>query len=194
MLNRPDLAEVWQADETIGWVYQFFNEQEKADVFERLYQQKQKIRRQDIPAATQLFTPHWIVRFLVQNTLGRLWVQMHPDTRLLGSELLDYLVPLEGEVIPPSRCDHGSVPDGQGPPYWIPPVVRCISDWWPLTCLPRCTRRSWTVLASRVGLKRLGGDPADIAAAIIENNLFGIDIDLRAVQLSRWPSTSRPKA
>ena len=86
MLNRPELAPVWHADETIGWLYQFFNEREKAEVFDRLYNAKQKLRRQDIPAATQLFTPNWIVRFLVQNTLGRLWVEMHPDTRLLGTE------------------------------------------------------------------------------------------------------------
>ena len=74
MLNAPELAGVWQVEETLGWIYQFFNEREKADVFDRLYKQKKKIRRQDIPAATQLFTPNWIVRFLVQNTLGRLWV------------------------------------------------------------------------------------------------------------------------
>ena len=96
MLNQLALADAWEADETIGWIYQFFNEREKAEVFERLYKQKQKLRSQDIPAATQLFTPNWIVRFLVQNTLGRLWVELHPDTYLAGTELLDYVVPLVG--------------------------------------------------------------------------------------------------
>lgn len=189
MLNRPDLAEAWQADETIGWIYQFFNEQEKADVFERLYKQKQKIRRQDMPAATQLFTPHWIVRFLVQNTLGRLWVQMHPNTRLLGTDLLDYLVPLEGEV--------------------PPEPVRPVSE---ITLLdPACGTMHFGLVAfdlfaamyqeelDRAGQSGWPEAPsvsvsADIAAAIIEHNLFGIDIDLRAVQLSALTLYLKAKA
>jgi len=178
-LNRPDIAGAWQADETIGWIYQFFNEREKADVFERLYKQKQKMRRQDIPAATQLFTPHWIVRFLVQNTLGRRWVQMHPDTRLMDTDLLDYLVPLESEV----------------PPEPLRPVRE-------ITLLdPACGTMHFGLVAFDLfaamyqeELDRAGepgwpetpsvSDPAEIPAAIIQHNLFGIDIDLRAVQLS----------
>lgn len=179
LLNAPELAAVWQAEETIGWLYQYFNEQEKAEVFDRLYKQKQKIRRQDIPAATQLFTPNWIVRFLVQNTLGRLWVQMHPDSELLGSNLLDYLVPLQGEV----------------PPEALRPVRE-------ITLLdPACGTMHFGLVAFdlfaamyREELARAGepgwpvtpsvNDEAEIPAAIIAHNLFGIDIDLRAVQLS----------
>ena len=187
MLNRPELADAWRADETIGWIYQFFNEREKAEVFERLYRQKQKLRAQDIPAATQLFTPHWIVRFLVQNALGQLWVQMHPDTRLVGADpstgsgrgLLDYLVPLEGEV----------------PPEPLRPVRE-------ITLLdPACGGMHFGLVAFDLlaamyqeELDRAGepgwpetpsvDDAAQIPAAILANNLFGIDIDLRAVQLS----------
>lgn len=179
LLNRLDLAAAWLADETIGWIYQFFNERGKAEVFERLYKQKQKIRRQDIPAATQLFTPHWIVRFLVQNTLGRLWVQMHPNTRLVDTELLDYLVPLQGEI----------------PPEPLRPIKE-------ITLLdPACGTMHFGLVAFDLfaamyqeELDRAGepgwpetpsvSDPAEIPAAILEHNLFGIDIDLRAVQLS----------
>jgi hypothetical protein len=96
MLNDPALADAWSQEETVGWIYQYFNENEKKDVFDRLYKKKQKIRPEDIPAATQLFTPRWIVKFLVQNTLGRQWMQMHPDSSL--AEKLDYLVPLVGEI------------------------------------------------------------------------------------------------
>jgi hypothetical protein len=188
-LNRPDLADAWQADETIGWLYQFFNEREKADVFERLYKQKQKIRRQDIPAATQLFTPHWIVRFLVQNTLGWLWVQMHPDTRLIDTNLLDYLVPLEGEV----------------PPEPLRPVGE-------ITLLdPACGTMHFGLVAFDLfaamyqeEMDRAGepgwpetpsvSDAAEIPAAIIQHNLFGIDIDLRAVQLSALALYLKAKA
>lgn len=178
-LNQEELADVWETEETIGWIYQFFNEREKAEVFDRLYKKKQKLRPQDVPVATQLYTPNWIVRFLVQNTLGRLWVQMHPDTRLLGTDLLDYLVPLEGDV--PSE------------------PLRPVKE---ITLLdPACGGMHFGLVAFdlfaamyREELERAGesswpqmpsvADAADIPAAIIARNLYGIDIDLRAVQLS----------
>jgi len=88
LLNHPDLAAIWSEDETIGWIYQFFNEEEKDTIFQG-FNKGQKIRTSEIPAATQLFTPRWIVRALVENTLGRLWLQMHPDSLswLLGSSV-----------------------------------------------------------------------------------------------------------
>ena len=189
MLNRPELTDAWQADETIGWVYQFFNEQEKAQVFDRLYRLKQKLRAQDIPAATQLFTPHWIVRFLVQNTLGRMWVQMHSDTRLVVTGLLDYLVPLQGET----------------PPGSLKPAKE-------ITLLdPACGGMHFGLVAFDLfaamyqeELKRAGepgwpttpsvSDPTEIPAAILKYNLFGVDIDLRAVQLSALALYLKAKA
>lgn len=179
MLNDPELDEAWQEgnEETIGWVYQYFIEQEKAEIFDRLYKKKQKIRSQDIPAATQLFTPRWIVKYLVQNTLGRQWLQMHPDTGLVKQ--LDYLVPLKGEI----------------PPVPLKPVKE-------ITLLdPACGTMHFGLVAFdlfyamyKEELDRAGeaGWPAapsvaseiDIPAAIIANNIYGIDIDLRAVQLS----------
>lgn len=193
MLNAADLETVWRADETIGWLYQFFNEREKAEVFDRLYNAKQKLRRQDIPAATQLFTPNWIVRFLVQNTLGRLWVEMHPDTRLAGTQLLAYLVPLEQSLA--SEADDGEARAPARPR----PTSRPIGE---ITLLdPACGAMHFGLVAFdlfaamyREEFERAGedgwpampsvGDEAAIPAAIIERNLFGIDIDLRAVQLS----------
>ncbi|MFB4472734.1 BREX-1 system adenine-specific DNA-methyltransferase PglX [Oceanobacillus caeni] len=62
--------ESWQQDEIIGWIYQYFNEEEKDDVFDRLYNKKEKIKSIDIPAATQLFTPDWIVDWIINNSLG----------------------------------------------------------------------------------------------------------------------------
>lgn len=64
--------DAWQQDEIIGWIYQYFNEKEKDNVFDRLYNKKEKIRSIDIPAATQLFTPDWIVEWIVNNSLGKL--------------------------------------------------------------------------------------------------------------------------
>ncbi len=179
MLNQPDLADAWRADETIGWIYQFFNEREKAEVFERLYRQKQKLRSQDIPAATQLFTPNWIVRFLVQNTLGRLWVQMHPDTRLVGTEVLDYLVPLEGEIPPEPLRPINEItlldPACGGMHFGLVAFDLFATMYQEES--ERAGEPSWPETPSV-------SDPVEIPAAIIEHNLFGIDIDLRAVQLS----------
>lgn len=188
-LNRTELADAWHAEETVGWVYQYFNEPELQAAFEKVRVSGAKFEAGDIPSATQLFTPHWIVRFLVQNTLGRLWVRMHPDTRLLGSEALDYLVPLAVE----------------GPPEPLRPVKE-------VTLLdPACGTMHFGLVAFdllaamyREELEHAGeagwpktpsvSDEAEIPAAILRHNLFGIDIDLRAVQLAALALYLRAKA
>lgn len=189
ILNEPKMADAWRADETIGWVYQYFNEPELQAAFEKVRTSGAKFEASDIPSATQLFTPHWIVRFLVQNTLARLWVRMHPDTRLVETDLLDYLVPQEGEAL--------SEP------------LRPVKD---ITLLdPACGGMHFGLVAFDLfaamyeeEMERAGehgwpekpsvGDPAEIPAAIIKHNLFGIDIDLRAVQLSALALYLKAKA
>jgi hypothetical protein len=177
LLNDETLKPAWQVEETIGWVYQFFNEKEKQEVFNRLYKEKQKVRREDIPAATQLFTPHWIVKFLIQNTLGRLWVQMHPDSRLINK--LDYLVPLAGDIplaeIKPVKeislldpacgtMHFGLVAFDLFEEMYLEELTKSGTEGWP---------ESPSVLTKD-----------EIPVSIIKNNIFGIDIDLRATQLS----------
>jgi hypothetical protein len=75
--------------EVIGWLYQFYISEKKDAVFEGL-KKNQKITPENIPAATQLFTPHWIVRYLVENSLGRLWLLNRPGSRL--AEQMDYYI------------------------------------------------------------------------------------------------------
>ena len=177
LLNDDAVAPAWSEEETIGWVYQYFNEKEKADVFRRLYKEKQKIKKADIPAATQLFTPRWIVEFLVQNTLGRTWLQMHPDSMLASK--MELLVPLAGEI----------------PAERLKPVRE-------ITVLdPACGTMHFGLVAFDLLVEMYreelahAGEPgwpawpsvtseADIPSAIVAHNLFGIDIDLRAVQLA----------
>ncbi len=79
--------------EVIGWLYQFYISEKKDEVFEGLKKNK-KITPENIPAATQLFTPHWIVRYLVENSLGRLWMQNHPQSRLV-EKMPYYIKPVE---------------------------------------------------------------------------------------------------
>jgi len=197
LLNDPALEDAWAPDneETIGWIYQYFAEDEKEAVFERLYKKKQKILPEDIPAATQLFTPRWIVKFLVENTLGREWVQMHPDSKIAEkASYLDYLVPLAG-VVPPAPMK----------------PVREIEVLDPACGTMHFGLVAFDLLAemykeemARAGESGWPEKPSvesedDISAAILANNIFGIDIALRAVQLSALAlylkaKTMNPKA
>lgn len=189
LLNAPELAPSWQADETVGWVYQYFNEPELQAAFEAVRTSSAKFESKDIASATQLFTPAWIVRYLVQNTLGRLWVQMHPDTALLGSELLDYLVPLQGEQpaepLRPVR-DITLLDPACGTMHFGLVAFDLFAAMYREE-LARAGEPGWPATPSVAG-------EADIAAAIIEHNLYGIDIDLRAVQLSALALYLKAKA
>jgi len=179
MLNRPDLSDIWHADETIGWVYQYFNEPELQAAFEKVRTSGAKFEAKDIPSATQLFTPYWIVRFLVHNTLGRLWVRMHPDTRLIDTDALDYLVPLESEAplepMRPVKVVTLLDPACGGMHFGLVAFdlfAAMYQEEW-----ERAGESGWPETPSV-------NDSAEVPAAILANNLFGIDIDLRAVQLS----------
>jgi hypothetical protein len=174
-LNAVDLVAAWSDDQTIGWVYQYFNECEKAEVFARL-SNGEKIRPVDIPAATQIFTPRWIVRALVQNSLGRLWIEMHPDSRL--RETLDYLVPVEVEtraVLRPVR-EITLLDPATGTMHFGLVAFDLFLEMYREE-FERAGESGWLEEPS---VER----EEDIPVAIISNNLFGIDIDLRAVQLS----------
>lgn len=185
LLNHPALAIIWSEDETIGWIYQFFNEEEKDAIFKG-FSKGQKIRPSEIPAATQLFTPRWIVQALIENSLGRLWLQIHPDSRL--GEQLEYLIPTQDAPREPLR------------------QVREITLLDPACGTMHFGLVAFDLLAEmyREELERAGSpgwphepsvsDAAEIPAAILEHNLFGIDIDLRAVQLSALTLYLKAKA
>jgi hypothetical protein len=177
--NAEEMQDAWGpgSEETIGWVYQFFNAEEKDAAFYRVFREKEKFKKDDIPAATQVFTPRWIVRFLVENSLGRLWVTMHPDSSLADS--LEYLVPLPSDppkvplkpvkeirVLDPATgtMHFGLVAFDLFITMYQEERKHAGTDGWP-------------------GVPSVQSDK-DIPAAIVSNNLFGIDIDLRAVQLA----------
>ena len=177
-MSSPDLLEAWKPgnEETIGWVYQSFNAEELQAAFAKARQQGKKFGPRDIPAVTQLFTIRWVVIFLIENSLGRLWIEMHPDSKLIKD--LSYLVPAK-----------------QNNKRKMKPVKD-------ITFLdPACGSMHFGLIAfdlfeqmysEEIENKGKPGwpdmpsveDRADIPAAIIKNNLFGIDLDLRAVQLS----------
>lgn len=177
ILNNKLLNEVWKEDEVIGWVYQYFIEDEKAKVFHKIYKDKKKLDLRDIPAATQIFTPKWIVKYIVENTLGRLWLRMHPDSKVRDE--MKYFVPNEQDkdkielkpikeitLLDPAcgTMHFGMYAFDLFYLMYLEEIEKAGKDDWP----------------KEPSVK----DENEIAKSIIENNIYGIDIDLRAIQLS----------
>lgn len=176
-LNDDDIVEAWRPgnEETIGWIYQVFNSEEKEAVFDAFSRGK-KVTPEQIAPATQIFTPRWIVRFLVENSLGRLWLGIHPDSRF--RESLGYLVPSETV----SRCPPRLARDIT----FLDPA--CGSMHFGLVAFDLFAEMYEEELtnAGKPGWpqKPSVSNADDIPEAIIAKNLHGIDVDLRAVQLS----------
>lgn len=158
--------EDWQDVEVIGWLYQFYIAEKKDQVIGKV------VKSEDIPAATQLFTPNWIVQYLVQNSVGRQWLQTYPDSPLKG-EMPYYIEPAEQEPEVQAQLDAIT-------PASIDPETIKVLD-------PACGSGHILVEAYNV-LKAIyeerGYRSRDIPKQILENNLFGLDIDDRAAQLA----------
>jgi type I restriction-modification system DNA methylase subunit len=178
-LNSDERKTDWAAgnEETVGWVYQYFNAEEKNAAFERVLKKKKKFEKGDLPAATQVFTPRWIVRFLVENRLGRLWLSMHPDSQL--GEKLAYLVPLPtaSPTVALKQAKEIRILDpATGTMHFGLVAFDLLTEMYREE-LAQAGIAGWPKQAS---IRK----EADIPGAILANNLFGIDIDLRAVQLA----------
>jgi len=151
--------------EVIGWLYQYYISERKDEVFANLKQNK-KIQPEDIPAATQLFTPHWIVRYLVENSLGRLWMLNHPESKLV--EQMEYYIQPEQE-----ETDFLKI----GSPEEIK------------VCDPACGSGHMLTYAFDLLYalyEEQGYDPEAIPSRILEKNLYGIEIDERAGHLTAF--------
>ena len=200
LINEGLPPDTCRAPDFLGWVYQFFNREEK----KRVRDENQGTPRSsyELAVINQFYTPAWIVKALVDNTLGRLWLQMHPDSSLRVSEppplpgerradtpVADYLVPRTGEKIRFQRlaetgeaqtwkraCDITLIDPACGTMHfgqyafglfhvmYLDEIEHAGQEGWPAE--PSVAQR------------------AAIPAAILENNLFGIDIDPRAIQIA----------
>ncbi|WP_281662062.1 BREX-1 system adenine-specific DNA-methyltransferase PglX [Halomonas sp. Alg239-R46] len=156
----------WQDVEVIGWLYQFYISEKKDQVIGKV------VKSEDIPAATQLFTPNWIVQYLVQNSVGRQWLQTYPGSVLKG-QMPYYIEPAEQEPEVQAQLDAIT-------PASLDPESIKVLD-------PACGSGHILVEAYNV-LKAIyeerGYRTRDIPQLILENNLFGLDIDDRAAQLA----------
>ena len=158
--------------ETIGWLYQFYISEKKSEVFNQLKKGK-KITPENIPAATQLFTPHWIVRYLVENSLGRLWLFNYPDSRL-AEQMEYYIKPTESE----------------------PNFLRISSPEEIKICDPACGSGHMLTYAFDLLYaiyEECGYRGADIPSLILTHNLFGIEIDQRAGALAAFALTMKAR-
>ncbi len=157
--------EVCKNVEVIGWLYQFYISEKKDQVFEDLKKNK-KITPENIPAATQLFTPRWIVRYLLENSLGRLWMLNKPTSRLVKG-LSYYIKPAQGEI----------------------DFLRITKPEELKVCDPACGSGHMLVYAFDVLYaiyEEEGYEPTEIPHLILKNNLYGIEIDDRAGALAAF--------
>ncbi|RMF03978.1 MAG: hypothetical protein D6768_04530, partial [Chloroflexi bacterium] len=198
-------AEVWAEDEIIGWIYQFYNAEEKEKIRKR---GKPKLPI-EVAVINQFFTPRWVVKYLVDNTLGRLWLEMYPDSARVRAKC-NYLVP---EPLPapdgPESDENTFTPDPNSPIN--NPQAPARRQPKPVTEIrlidPACgamhfgyyafevfqamyrdaRERGWPIWSVDYTNRQPVLPPptdAEIPALILAHNLYGVDIDLRAVQLA----------
>lgn len=166
-LNAPEVPPATYAeDEVVGWVYQYWNSAEKDRVYAKLGKGGKIETPGELSAASCLYTERYIVDYLIQNTLGALWTEMHPDSRL--PESWPYFV---------------RRPEGNPPVEREPKRVRDIRLLDPACGSGHFLVRAFELfrqLYAEEGLE----DPSEIPTLILEHNLYGIDIDRRAIQIA----------
>ncbi|MYF79700.1 MAG: hypothetical protein F4180_07595 [Chloroflexi bacterium] len=200
LINDGLPEDAYRAQDFLGWVYQFFNREEK----KRVRDENKGTPRSsyELAVINQFYTPSWVVKALVDNTLGRLWLQMHADSSLRASEppplpgerssdapVADYLVPRTGEKIRFQQLTE----TGETQTFKLAREITLID--------PACGTMHFGQYAFGLfhsmyldEIEHAGqegwpeepsiSDPTEIPAAILENNLFGIDIDPRAIQIA----------
>lgn len=159
--------------EIIGWLYQYYNTEPKNETF-ALLKKNVKITKERIPSATQLFTPHWIVRYMVENSLGRLWLEGHPDNALKQNWQY-YLDEAEQEADVQKQLDEIKKDYAKLNPQDIKFIDPCMGSGHILVY-------AFDVLMQIY--ENAGFAARDAAQSILEHNLYGLDIDERAFQLA----------
>ena len=161
--------------EVMGWLYQFYITDRKDDA-EKKKSKKGGLKSDEQAAVTQLFTPHWVVRYMVENSLGRIWMTLHPDSRLIDD--MPYYIP---------------TPEGQID--IIPEDIHSAQD---IRFIDPCMG-SGHVLVYAFDLfckmyEEEGYQTREIPALILQNNIYGLDIDRRCYQLASFALTMKGRA
>ena len=181
------------AVQIIGWLYQYYNSEKKDDVFAAL-KKNVKITKENIPAATQLFTPDWIVRYMVENSLGRLWLEGHPDAKnqLLPTEE-EQSAYVAGNREPEDTKWHYYLEEAEQEPEVQAQLAEIRKEYAVLTpdqlkVIDPCAG-SGHILAYMFDVlmkiyESYGYTTREAVASIVEHNIYGLDIDDRAAQLA----------
>lgn len=193
MIERIPEDDWKDAVQIIGWLYQYYNSEKKDDVFAAL-KKNVKITKENIPAATQLFTPDWIVRYMVENSLGRLWLEGHTDAK-------NQLLPTEeeqsayaaGNREPEDTKWHYYLEEAEQEPEVQAQLAEIRKEYAALTpeqlkVIDPCSG-SGHILAYMFDVlmkiyESYGYTTREAVASIVENNIYGLDIDDRAAQLA----------
>jgi len=172
-------AENWQNSDSdhlvqiIGWLYQYYNTELKDDTF-ALLKKNVKITKERIPAATQLFTPDWIVRYMVENSLGRLWLEGHPNAELRGGWKY-YMDEAEQEPEVEAQLTKLREEYKTIKPEEIKVIDPCMGSGHILVYAFDVLMQIYT---------SAGWNQREAVQSILKNNLYGLDIDDRAAQLA----------
>ena len=167
LLNTTDAIsdEQYKEVELIGWLYQFYISERKDEVFAS-FKKKKKAEAKDIPAATQIFTPNWIVKYMVQNTVGKIWLDKNPNSKIKPD--LKYLVENESDQV-------------------SEPIISEVSQ---LTLIDPAVGSGHILVEGFDLLYQMYMEeyytPEEAVESILKNNLFGLDLDDRAAQLATF--------
>jgi len=164
LINENIPREAWKEDELLGWVYQYFHDKEKVEFKKRQKEKKAKAETDDIPIISCIYTPRWIVEYLVNNSLGALWAEMNPNTKLI-----DELNLVFSKTYKLGEREKKPVQE-----------IKLID--------PACGSGHFLLYAFDVFYKMYLEEGVvsedEIPSSILSNNLYGIDIDLRSVQIA----------
>lgn len=173
LVKNDALTESFEEVEVIGWLYQYYNTEPKDRVFANLKKNK-KIEKYDIPAATQLFTPKWIVQYMVENSLGQLWLEANPNSPL-KEKMQFYIEPAEQEEEVKKKLKEIQQKDINIEEITI--IDPCCGSGHILVYAFELLYQMYEEAGYPIG---------DIPQLILEKNLYGIDIDERATQLATF--------
>ena len=169
MMSEIDIED-WKNIEIIGWMYQFYISEKK----EELMNAKKAYKKEEIPAVTQLFTPKWIVKYMVENSLGKLWIESNPDTTI--KENMEYYITEEKQDEEVEKA--------------LNEIKFQNIELEKIKLLdPACGSGHILVYAFDLFFEMYsekGYTPSEISELILKNNLYGIDIDKRAAQLANF--------
>lgn len=173
LVNDIDAADFEDAVQIIGWLYQYYNTEPKDQVFADL-KKNIKLSKDRIPAATQLFTPDWIVRYMVENSLGRLWNEGHA-TQSPKAEWKYYME--EAEQTDDVKAQLAKIRSERT--KITPEQIKCIDP-----CMGSGHILCYMFDVLMQIYQQYGYSDRDAVASIVQNNIYGLDIDERAAQLA----------